>query len=265
MTITVTIGQPTRGALDLEHLRCFEALREALRADDRFAPTVVSRVSGCSLVDHARSLIATEALHSGTDVLLWIDDDMLFEPAELIQMCIEAHTRAAVVGAVAPVKKMGGELNTKFLPGTTSVRFFKHGTVLPVQSIGTGIMAVGRAVLRDVARALFEEHGQVNGPNGQLLIPFHQPMVANGSSFGEDMSFCIRATAVGAPIYADTRVRTLHKGTYAFGVEESALTIKRYDDLRVHLAKPVPPGAPPGAPPDAASDSSPASVSQATP
>jgi hypothetical protein len=57
------------------------------------------------------------------------------------------------------------------------------------------------------------------------MIPFFQPQVIPDGDghwyLAEDYSFCYRARQCGFRIMADTTIRLLHVGTYAYGWEDA--------------------------------------------
>lgn len=229
--IKITIGQPSRGSIAYQHQQCLDALYKAMDRHPSVLSYTLSRIYGCSLIEHSRSLIATEAYLGDADVLLWLDDDMIFDADQVLTMCFEAIERNAIVGAVASTKGMGGQCNTKFLPGVHTVKFFEPGSVQQVHTIGAGICAVSHNTLHDVAGQLLDKYGAVTDANGSELIPFHKSVIHQGMTWGEDTSFCLRAGWAGHNTYADTRVRALHKGDHLFGLEELSQQTVRHPNL----------------------------------
>lgn len=231
--LKITIGQPSKGSIDFRHQQALDGLIKAFEQHPDIDSFVLSRIYGCSLLEHARSAIATAAYQNDCDILLWIDDDMVFEPSQVVAMCLDADRLGAVVAAVASTKAVGGQLNTKFSPGTHTVDFFECGSLLPIETIGTGIMAVASSVLHSVATALTDKYGAVTDNGGMPIVPFHKTIIYQGLTWGEDTSFCLRARRAGHRIFADTRVRALHIGTHLYGLEETTRNTVRHQSLRL--------------------------------
>ena len=97
--------------LDCDHcLRGLEAL--GVRVD---------RSKGSSAIDIARNIRATDAISEGFDSVLFIDSDMLFDPADAITLL--AVPEPVIAGAYAAKKLGNGQLNVDFEDGVESVRF----------------------------------------------------------------------------------------------------------------------------------------------
>jgi hypothetical protein len=71
------------------------------------------------------------------------------------------------------------------------------------------------------------------------MIPFFQPLVVPDGAghwyLAEDYSFCYRARECGYAIMADTTIRLMHIGTYAYGWEDAGGERPRYGDYTFHV------------------------------
>jgi hypothetical protein len=170
----------------------------------------------------ARNQAVRHFLDDGkADWLLWIDTDMGFQPDTVDRLLAAADpTDRPVVGALAFTQTektddgMGGwrchATPTVFdwakVPGPDgaeqmgfAVRWdFPPNTLVRCHGTGAACVLIHRSVFERVERA----HGRVwydrvpNTSTGQLL--------------GEDLSFCLRAGALGIPIHVHTGVQTSH-------------------------------------------------------
>src|SRR5262252_3291550 len=102
----------------------------------------VRRIAGHSRIDFARSLAATQALEDGFDGLLWIDDDVIFNPEDAIRL---HESGEALVGGIY-AKKGKRELAAHAVPGTPSFTFGPQGGIVEVRFIGTGFLFTHRRV-----------------------------------------------------------------------------------------------------------------------
>lgn len=237
------ICTPSRGAIDHQFLTCREVLIELCRAKGHS----VSRIDtyGASLLDQARSRIATDFWEATEDqpdaVLLWLDDDMVFDAEEVLRMAEECVHQEWIVGAVSMMKKPFGDPNICPLrDGPEQLHFFKDGKLEEIVSIGTGICAVGRRVFTKLVKI-----GAVpkckQGTLGATIFPFYRTMIDDDMLWwGEDSSFCVLSRSVGCKVWADTRVRCFHKGCYLYGLEDAGSAVERVGTLHMTVRLPSP-------------------------
>jgi len=232
---------PTRGQLDIQFLECRDAFVAECKKSDELKLTLAT-TCGSSMLDHARSTTATDFVDDPEkpDVLLWIDDDMVFDYREVLEMAITAELTEGIVGAVSMCKKPLGQVNFIPLAETSTVQFFGCGGLVEIVSIGTGICAVHRKVFEQLLGA-----GEVSkvlcGPTS--VYPFYQTLIHEGQWYGEDSSFCVRARKVGCKVWADTKVRCFHKGSYLYGLEDAGKMLERAATLTMNFNPPTLPSA----------------------
>jgi GT2 family glycosyltransferase len=151
------------------------------------------------------------------DWLLWLDTDMGFLP-DLVERLIESAdpVERPIVGALCFSQRQispddfGGR-NTIATP--TIFDWVERGGLegfdirydyppaSMVRCSGTGSAAI--LIHRSVFEAIQREHGN----------RWYEPIQAVEGRVGEDLSFCIRATALDFPIYVNTAIRTTHQKT----------------------------------------------------
>lgn len=235
----IQLSTPTRGQIDHEHLESVDALCELARKPGADFQLSIVRMFGCSLLDHARSRIATNFLESDADVLLWIDDDMVFDAEECLQICREAFERKTIVGAVCSTRGVLGKITAKFGPEVKQLGFFARGGVHEAISIGCGLTAVHRAVFEhlvdspDLPKCSTAGEGAVD-----YIYPFYMTLVEDGLWWGEDTSFCIRARRAGFQVLVDTRARVGHKGHYVYQIEDTASSVELHQSLITNIVQP---------------------------
>jgi hypothetical protein len=151
--------------------------------------------------------------------LLWLDTDMGFQPDLLEQLMAAAHpVERPVVGALCFGSRqlgpdgMGGYHTMPvptiydWAPVTTSdgeelegfdIRWgYPQNALVRCDATGSAAILVHRSVFKRIQAKY--------GPEWYHRVP------AREGSMGEDLSFCMRATAVGVPVYVHTGVRTTH-------------------------------------------------------
>ena len=173
-----------------------------------------------SLIYDARNTLAKQAVNEGYDRILWLDSDMDFQPDLLKRLSADMDEGRELVSGLyfkrkAPVKpviyKDMGMLKNENDDGMTPVAIayedYPQDTVFPIAGCGFG----GCLVSVDLIKRVGDRYG----------LPFSPIM-----GFGEDLSFCIRATELGAELFCDSRVKMGHVGLGTI-TEETYLQYKR--------------------------------------
>lgn len=209
---TIALCLPHRKRSDYEWHESMARLQRGL--EDAGHTVLQFRLQDCSLIEHARSWVATAAYDSGADVLFWADDDVEFgsEAMLLIEGALETKSLVA-----APVTVRGGSaLNVAFVDNIR-VKFIKHGKRREVTGIGLALAAVHRQVFERIEASM---PARPKALGGEPCVPFFKSFIADGYWFGEDKAFCLRAMATGSKLWCDTRVRTKHHNVVGLGLED---------------------------------------------
>jgi hypothetical protein len=104
----------------------------------------VERRSGCSAIDHARNVMASDALHNGFDSILFIDSDIGCDPRDALR--ILARPEPVIAGIYA--KKWQRELSSRFAEGINEVVFGPMAEGLyPLQYAAAGFLRIRTAAL----------------------------------------------------------------------------------------------------------------------
>jgi hypothetical protein len=201
----------------------------------------VDRSKGSSAIDIARNIRATDAIVEGFDSVLFIDSDMLFDPADALTLL--RSPEPVIAGAYAAKKLGNGQLNVDFEDGVESVRFGDWAPApYPVRAVGAGFLRIKTAALKHIARELKLPWCRIAE---RFAWPFFQPMVIDtpeGACYlGEDYSFIHRCRLAGLTPKVDTSFRLYHIGDYAYGLEEAAgeyLQRSRNIDYRIKRSAP---------------------------
>lgn len=201
----------------------YDESREQLVAFDRtnggFLAHDESRMSvrvGTDGLVAARNTIAARLVNSDVDWLLWVDSDMGFAPDSLSRLLAAADpVERPVVGGLCFASRQYahdgfGGYRTKPLPtvydwieGEDGKPRFSAVPMYPVNALVT-VAATGAAFVL-IHRSVFERIAEQFGPTWYDRTPG-----TDGKMLGEDISFCVRAQAVGFPIHVHTGVRTTH-------------------------------------------------------
>jgi hypothetical protein len=174
---------------------------------------IAMRTNAGQLVN-ARNKAVGHLLESDVPWMLWLDTDMGFGPDILEQLLAAADpVERPIVGALCFAQReleMDGMGGYHTIPTPTifdwapvgdlegyEIRYDYPANAL-VRCSGTGSAAI--LVHRSVFERIFEKYG----PEWYHRVP------ARNGSMGEDLSFCMRATALDIPVHVHTGVRTTH-------------------------------------------------------
>ena len=202
---------------------CEQGLQQLERAGVR-----VVRLGGSSAVDLARCILASDALHDGSESLLFIDADIGFEPRDALRLL--ARPEPVVAGIY--VKKSQRELASLFAEGIDEVVFGRTADGLyPLLYAATGFLRIRAEVLRRMIDGL--DLPLCNARWGRGLWPFFQPLTvplddAQMHYLAEDWAFSHRLGQIGVTPLADTSIRLWHYGRQGYGWEDAGADVTRY-------------------------------------
>ena len=199
----------------------------------------VDRSKGSSAIDIARNLRATDAIRMGFESVLFIDSDMLFDPADAIRLL---RSREPVIGGIYPAKKLGnGQMNCDWADGIGAVRIGPWADRLyPMRKLAGGFLRIKVSALKQIVRELKLPYCRMAE---RFAWPFFQPVVVEEDGetryLGEDYSFSWRCHQAGITPMADTSFRLYHIGGYPYGAEEaSGQYIERSARVEYHPTRP---------------------------
>ncbi len=169
----------------------------------------VRTLRGCSQIDMARSILATQALKDGYQELMWIDSDVTFNPYDVSRL--RSYNLPITAGLY--VKKGKPEFAGRFL-GNEPVTFGKGGKLVEMAAVGFGFVHVRSAVFAKMAALTAMPSCSGGLHPDEPITPFFMPMMVQekGQWFylSEDASFCQRARWAGFSIIADTTIKLGH-------------------------------------------------------
>ena len=174
----------------------------------------VQDIEGDALIARSRGRMATGFLKSDAEVLLFLDDDIVYEPQDIQKMLLcQKQYDLDIVGAAYAIKD---EQNPNFAIRTLNdgeFVFGKKGSIIEVMYISAGCMAVKRRVFEKMIEA---EMVHLCHPDSAKYYPFFigQEKVLNGkwTDLSEDWSFCEKARQLGFRVWCDTTIKLHHIG-----------------------------------------------------
>jgi hypothetical protein len=236
----------------------------------------VWRIRGYAAIDQARNQMATDALAQGYTETMWIDSDIAFDPSDVDRLrCLELP----LVCGIYPMKgkrelaahvlpgtrelnfgNRGGLVELKYAAtGFLHVRrevyeMIERELYLPrcnMQFGGNGMVPYFQPL---VVGGVGNENGEARISPAKRPLPqnsamqitrvFPSPNVATDLPeapwyLAEDYAFCERARRCGFAIWADTRIRLRHIGSYEYTWEEAGTETKRFATFTYHLGAPT--------------------------
>ena len=162
-------------------------------------------ISASSLVYDARNALVAQAILGGFDRILWLDSDMQFTPDLMEKLMADMdELKCDIVSGLyftrrAPIKPVcysyvGFRPEGEGLkPVAESFMDYPKDSIFEVAGVGFGAVLV----TVDLCKRVREHYG----------LPFSPAL-----GFGEDLSFCARATELGVKIYCDSRIKLGHAG-----------------------------------------------------
>lgn len=206
---------------------CVEQSHHALETKGiRFKWLPGSTGKGDALIARSRSVACTAFLEWGeTDYMVFLDSDIMFQPADLLQIYQDMKDGYDLVGGVYPVRN-GSQISSYFHGGKAP-----DGPpgVYECQFLSTGFMGIKKGLLRKMKDEL---KLPLLHPNTQDMMsyPFFQdcPFVndepdESGNKdiwLSEDWFFCELAKKVGVKPHLDTRVLLGHQGNRIYTVAD---------------------------------------------
>jgi hypothetical protein len=174
---------------------------------------------GDAQIDRARSIVATEFLENKDkfDVLLFIDDDLVWNPDAIKQVVMDSLENKTVVCGAYRIKNIKEHrLAIHYLNNDPIAIGPDSPGLIEVKYAGAGFMSIPRTVIEAVAKTLPKVDSgagvKKDGTPNCLFYPMFQPFYPEGTYLSEDYAFCHRARELGFKIYIDGKLRLGHIG-----------------------------------------------------
>lgn len=198
-------------------------------------------LTGSGGIPASRNKCVADFLKSDSEWLWFVDSDMGFAPDTVDRLVESADPdERPIMGALCFQQKRCGagdfgavryRIQTTLLEwleiedtgerGFRAIEDYKRDAVVPVSATGSACILVHRRVYEDIS----DKHGA--GTWYDLISMPGAGGKGRSRTFSEDLSFCIRAAAVGASVHVNTSVKTTHDKDGIYLDEEM------YDAFRV--------------------------------
>lgn len=199
----VVIGYLSGGDTRIEFTRSIGAVTAYCFQNNIPLLGALPHVSGPRIAA-GRNHIVESFLNTPADWFLMVDDDMVFEP-DVIQRFLEVADPAErpIIGGLTFGTGRDGIFPTLFrldpdVNGPVRLDTWPLDELVAVDATGAACLFIHRTVFERMA----EEYPKP--------WQWFQETTLGGNAVGEDMTFCLRARALGIPIYVDTSLKFGH-------------------------------------------------------
>jgi hypothetical protein len=156
-----------------------------------------------------RNRMVDEAQQANADYLMFIDDDMTFDPDSIYNLWLlkEDVVSGLAVGKMYPHKPGAANINPETGKHDIMPHFPPQG-LITVDGVGTGFMMIKMMVFDKITKPYF-----AFAPNGDDVT-------------GEDYFFCAKAREAGCKIRVDCGSVIGHLGPYAYTIHDYRLGLE---------------------------------------
>jgi hypothetical protein len=178
-----------------------------------------------SVIQKSRNVLL-QMRREDADYVLFIDDDIVIAPDTIDRLL--SHKKDIVAGLCViridppvPVIRQWVEETQNY----GEIRKWNEtNRLLQVDAVGTGLILLSQQVIEDVALAYHRESYLREG-RGEWFEFLRNEW---DSEWGEDISFCWKATRIGYPVYVDLSVQPAHLGDYTYTVDDYKAYQEKY-------------------------------------
>lgn len=186
-----------------------------------------------ALIGRSRSLMCTEFLKTDADVMVIIDDDIVFDPDDFWKIVEGARDTHGVYSGLYVTRSTEPHITSRaFADGTEQIiAAGPERRPVEYQYLATGFWAMHRDVVESMIDAEFVD---ADGKHRISLCeigadrpfyPFFKPfdcIEENGKRhyLSEDWAFCNRARQLGFKCWADLSIILIHMGEYPYTVSD---------------------------------------------
>jgi hypothetical protein len=225
------VATPSYGGLSIGHVQSIHRLAHAL--GERNVDMTHQPMGGFD-GSLARALLLGRFLRGPASHLLFVDDDIEFEPATVIAML---DVNVDVIGAACPRRKIiwdrfeqhaaAGDPNARAWATEFDIAFDEHqitaGQLETVNGafrcrfLNGGFMLISRmAAERMVAAYPSLRFRRATGYDGPENVALFDPVFDGADRIDDDYAFCRRWTAIGGDVWCLVDAPLKHRGPFVF-------------------------------------------------
>lgn len=215
------------------NVRSATAMFAAMASNPTDERVILAPLWNDALIGRSRSIMCTEFLKTDADVMVIIDDDIVFEPGDFWKIVEGARETKGVYGAAYVTRSTEPHITSRSIPGTGEQVFAQTPNRRPVeyQYLATGFWAVHRSVFEAMAAGEFVDAYGTHRLDECILgadrpfTPFFSPFVCREDDgrlhyLSEDWAFSNRAAQLGIKIWVDLSIIIIHMGLYPYTVRD---------------------------------------------
>jgi hypothetical protein len=176
---------------------------------NKYSPTVSAAREGTIMDDYFLDIFNDKPLRGSAtyDKIIWIDSDIAWTPEDFMKLYNsdkDLISGVYVSDRGVPMFSMNNE------PSVSPIDAIKRTEVFEISQAGFGFIAIKSGVFESLSRPWFDTvFSKITNENGEeRLVPY-----------GEDYSFCIKATNAGFKIYLDPTVQVVHNKKVSLSVQ----------------------------------------------
>jgi len=160
----------------------------------------VKFIVGDCFLGRARDHLVQFAIDTAADILVWIDSDGYWTPADFLKIISSEHD---YIGGLQRLKQFEPKVPVRLLPNSVA----DASGVMQIRGIGFGMTKMSRKCFTTL-----HEQGASYVSEGQPRRRIFETLLIDGDFVGEDFSTCDKWTALGGTVWADTSVKLGHVG-----------------------------------------------------
>lgn len=227
--MTVFVGPSIWRQIDV---RTSVSIQVAINSSPTGEKVIYAPIWNDALIGRSRSMMCTEFLKTDADVMVIIDDDIVFSPPDFWKIVEGARDTKSIYGGVYVTRSLEPHVTSRFLPDC-EVKWV-DGPVrrpLEIQYLATGFFAIHRDVLEAMVDARIDDADGghtvqicelgADRPFYPFFIPFQcvEP-TGQRNYLSEDWAFCNAARQLGFKVWMDQSIILQHMGWYPFSVQD---------------------------------------------
>lgn len=174
-----------------------------------------------ALISRSRNMVAKRFLDSKYQVLVFIDDDIIFYPEQFFTLLTRCLNGYDIIGGFYPTRA-GKTLASRLEKGVV-VRVPVKSEPVPAEYVSTGFMAIHRRVFEKLvsSNAVKLAYGdRIKYPDVEPYYPFFEAKWYNDEWLSEDWGFCQIAKDSGLKCWLDPSVFLGHYGARGYTLRD---------------------------------------------
>lgn len=210
MKVTIAIPAYT-GIVHLGTMQCL--LRDLIRLIQRGDTFDLVADVGNACIADCRGVIATNFLHSDSDVLVFVDSDVAWQEGGLLTLI--DHPVDCVAG-IYPMRVDPLKWSVHYLDRPELWADPQTG-LLEVAAVPAGFWKLSKQCVQKMAESYPQTYAHAQAHN-QRFYPWFESVIdeAKGWKLGEDISFCWRWREIGGNVWCDPEIEMGHIGNKIF-------------------------------------------------